>query len=62
VGFLTKPLLDQDLLDAIHQALERNRVVRQQQSDLAGSRKRYESLTTREREVMGLVVSVGWRK
>ncbi|MDX6458464.1 MAG: hypothetical protein QOJ51_3460 [Acidobacteriaceae bacterium] len=57
VEFLTKPFLDQDLLDAIHQALERDRVVRQEQSDLAGLRKRYESLTTREREVMGLVVS-----
>jgi FixJ family two-component response regulator len=57
VEFLTKPFLDQDLLDAIHQALERDRVMRQQQSDLAGLRKRYESLTKREREVMGLVVS-----
>jgi FixJ family two-component response regulator len=57
VEFLTKPFLDQDLLDAIHQALERDQVVRQQQSDLAELRKRYESLTTREREVMGLVVS-----
>jgi FixJ family two-component response regulator len=57
VEFLTKPFLDQDLLDAIRQALERERVVRQQQSDLAELRKRYESLTTREREVMGLVVS-----
>jgi FixJ family two-component response regulator len=57
VEFLTKPFLDQDLLNAIHQALERDRVVRQQQSDLAGLRKRYKSLTTREREVMGLVVS-----
>jgi FixJ family two-component response regulator len=57
VEFLTKPFLDQDLLDAIHQALERDRVVRQEQSDLAGLHKRYESLTTREREVMGLVVS-----
>ncbi len=55
--FLTKPFLDQDLLDAIHQALERDQVARQQQSDLAGLRKRYESLTAREREVMGLVVS-----
>jgi FixJ family two-component response regulator len=55
--FLTKPFLDQDLLDAIHQALERDRLARQQQSDLAGLGKRYESLTTREREVMGLVVS-----
>jgi FixJ family two-component response regulator len=57
VEFLTKPFLDQDLLDAIHQALERDRAVREQQSDLAGLRKRYESLTTRERQVMGLVVS-----
>lgn len=57
VEFLTKPFLDQDLLDAIQQALERDRVVRQHQSDLAGLRKRYESLTRREREVLGLVVS-----
>src|SRR6266566_4925485 len=46
-----------DLLDAIHQALERDRVTRQQQSNLAELRKRYELLTAREREVMGLVVS-----
>jgi FixJ family two-component response regulator len=57
VEFLTKPFRDQDLLDAIHQALDRDRVARQQRSELAGLRKRYESLTTREREVMGLVVS-----
>jgi FixJ family two-component response regulator len=57
VEFLTKPFLDQDLLDAIHQALERDRLVYQQQSDLAELRRRYESLTPREREVMGLVVS-----
>jgi FixJ family two-component response regulator len=57
VEFLTKPFLDQDLLDAIQQALERDRVVRQQQSDLAELRKRHESLTSREREVMSLVVS-----
>jgi FixJ family two-component response regulator len=57
VEFLTKPFRDQDLLDAIHQALDRDRVSRQQRSDVAGLRKRYESLTAREREVMGLVVS-----
>ena len=57
VELLTKPFLDKDLLDAIRQALERDRVVRQQQSDLAELRKHYESLTPREREVMGLVVS-----
>jgi FixJ family two-component response regulator len=57
VEFLTKPFRDQDLLDAIHQALDRDRVMRQQQSELAELRKRYESLTARERQVMGLVVS-----
>jgi FixJ family two-component response regulator len=57
VEFLTKPFRDQDLLDAINQALERDRAVRQQQSDLAELRKNYEALTAREREVMALVVS-----
>jgi FixJ family two-component response regulator len=57
VEFLTKPFRDQDLLDAIHQALERDRATRQQQGELTELRKRYESLTPREREVMGLVVS-----
>jgi FixJ family two-component response regulator len=57
VEFLTKPFRDQDLLDAIHQALDRDRVLRQQQSELGELRKRYELLTAREREVMGLVVS-----
>jgi len=57
VEFLTKPFQDQDLLDAIHQALDRDRVKRQQQRNLAELRKRYEVLTVREREVMGLVVS-----
>ena len=57
VEFLTKPFVDQDLLNAIAQALQRDREVRLQESDLAGLRKRYKSLTTREREVMGLVVS-----
>ena len=57
VEFLTKPFRDQDLLDAIHLALERDRATRQQQSELTELRRRYESLTAREREVMGLVVS-----
>jgi FixJ family two-component response regulator len=57
VEFLTKPFRDQDLLDAIYQALDRDRITRQQESELAELRKRHESLTTREREVMGLVVS-----
>src|SRR5258706_13013406 len=47
--FLTKPFRDQDLLDAIHHALDRDRVMRQGERDLADLRKRYESLTTRER-------------
>jgi FixJ family two-component response regulator len=57
VEFLTKPFDDQDLLDAIQQALDRDRVRRQQQSGLAELRKNYDSLTPREREVMTLVVS-----
>ena len=57
VEFLTKPFRDQDLLDAVYQALERDRVTRQQQSEGAELQKRYQSLTAREREVMELVVS-----
>jgi FixJ family two-component response regulator len=57
VEFLTKPFRDQDLLDAIYQALERDRLIREQQSAVDELRKRYELLTAREREVMGLVVS-----
>ena len=57
VEFLTKPFRDQDLLDAIHQALDRDRVMRHQNIELDELRKRYESLTAREREVMGLVVA-----
>ena len=57
VEFLTKPFRDQDLLDAIYQALERDRAMRQQQNELGELRKRYQSLTAREHEVMGLVVS-----
>ena len=55
--FLTKPFDDQDLLHAIHQALNRDRVTREQQHDLRVLRQRYETLTAREREVMGLVVT-----
>src|SRR3981189_2232904 len=57
VEFLTKPFHDQDLLDAIYEALDRDRATRQQQSKFAELLKRYEALTAREREVMGLVVS-----
>jgi len=57
VEFLTKPFREQDLLDAIQQALDRDRVARQRQEDLASLRKRHGMLTAREREVMGLVTS-----
>ena len=57
--FLTKPFRDQDLLDAIQQALERDRAARQNSRDIAQLRERFEALTSREREVMSLVVA-GW--
>jgi FixJ family two-component response regulator len=57
VEFLTKPFCDHDLLDAIGQAIERDRVARRRQAEMEELRGRYESLTSREREVMGLVVS-----
>jgi len=57
VEFLTKPFQDQDLLDAIRQALDRDRVARQERSGLAELQKRYSMLTARECEVMALVVS-----
>ena len=57
VEFLTKPFRDQDLLDAINQALDQDRAIHQHQSELAELQKRYELLTSREREVMALVVS-----
>ncbi|HKR12359.1 MAG TPA: response regulator transcription factor [Pyrinomonadaceae bacterium] len=57
VEFLTKPFRDQDLLDAIAQALDRDREVRKQQADMAELRERHERLTPREREVMELVVA-----
>jgi FixJ family two-component response regulator len=56
VEFLTKPFRDQDLLDAIQQAIERDRVAREQRSGMAFLYERYNSLTAREREVMHLVV------
>lgn len=57
VEFLTKPFIDQDLLNAIQQAFDRDRITRHEQGELAELEKRYESLTARERQVMGLVVS-----
>jgi RNA polymerase sigma factor (sigma-70 family) len=57
VEFLTKPFRDQDLLDAIAQALERDRAARRQRADMAALRQRYDTLTAREREVMRLTVA-----
>jgi len=57
--FLTKPFRDQDLLDAIQQALGRDRAARHHSRETAELRKRFDALTSREREVMGLVVA-GW--
>jgi len=57
VEFLTKPFNDQDLLDAVQQALERDRTRRRQQSETAELRRRYDELTPREREVMRCVVT-----
>ncbi len=55
--FLTKPFTDRDLLDAIQQAINRDRAARQNQAEMRELRGRYESLTPREREVMELVVA-----
>jgi FixJ family two-component response regulator len=57
IEFLTKPFSDGDLLDAIAQAIERDRAARLRQAKIAELRGRYDSLTPREREVMELVVS-----
>jgi FixJ family two-component response regulator len=57
VEFLTKPFRDQDLLDAIQQALLRDSTVREQQAEIHNLQERYRALTAREREVMALVVS-----
>ena len=57
VEFLTKPFRDQDLLDAIQQALEHDRKTREQRAEIEKLRSRLDSLTPREREVMGLVVA-----
>ncbi len=57
VEFLTKPFRDQDLLDAIQQALDRDRAARQEQAETADLRSRFDSLTPRESEVFALVVT-----
>jgi FixJ family two-component response regulator len=57
VEFLTKPFGDQALLDAIHQALERDRIARRQADELSALKTRGATLSRREREIIGLVVS-----
>src|SRR6201988_5098551 len=56
VEFLTKPFRDQDLLDAIQQALKRDCAAREQQAEVNALHERYQTLTAREQEVMPLVV------
>jgi RNA polymerase sigma factor (sigma-70 family) len=56
VEFLTKPFRDQDLLDAIHAAIERDRARREREQELKGIQNRFETLSSREREVACLVV------
>ncbi len=57
VEFLTKPFRDQELLDAIHQALARDRHAREQRAQSEALRRRYRTLTPRERDVLALVVT-----
>jgi len=57
VEFLTKPFSDQDLLDAVQQALARDTIDRNEAAGLAALEKRYQTLTPREREVMKLVTT-----
>ena len=56
VEFLTKPFREQELLDAVRRAIDSDRVARLRRAKLADLRRQYESLTPREREVMGRVV------
>jgi RNA polymerase sigma factor (sigma-70 family) len=57
VEFLTKPFRDQDLLDAVRVALDRDRARRQQENDMTDLRRRFDSLTSREQEVVSMVVA-----
>ena len=57
VEFLTKPFRDQELLDAVQEAIDRDRTLRLERAELTELRQAYESLTPREREVMTLVVT-----
>ncbi len=55
--FLTKPFRDQDLLEAVQHAIERDRVTMQQRKELTELREHYNSLTQREREIMRFVIA-----
>ena len=57
IEFLPKPFQKKELLDAVHQALDRDRAMREEEAVLSGLRARFETLTEREHEVMGLVVT-----
>jgi RNA polymerase sigma factor (sigma-70 family) len=57
IEFLTKPYRDQDLLDAVRIALERDRARREQERDISDLQQRFDSLTPREQEVISMVVS-----
>jgi RNA polymerase sigma factor (sigma-70 family) len=57
VEFLTKPFRDQDLLDAVRIALERDRCRREEEKEVADLQERFDSLTPREQEVISLAVS-----
>ena len=57
VEFLTKPFRDQDLLDAVRVALDRDRARREQESELADIRRRFDSLSSREQEVLSMVMN-----
>ena len=57
IEFLTKPFRDQDLLDAVRIALERDRIRREQKKEITGLQQRLDSLTAREREVISMVVA-----
>jgi FixJ family two-component response regulator len=57
IEFLTKPFREQDLLDAIRQAIDRDRMARAERRELAELRRRYDALTPRERDVMSGIVA-----
>ena len=57
IEFLTKPFREQDLLDAIRQAIDRDRMARAERRELAELRRRYDALTPRERDVMSGIVT-----